>query len=51
MQVLKEICDKDPINATYVTTYSSLLVQSRQGAEYSDGAKGDAGQSDAIIEA
>ena len=30
MQVLKEICDKDPINATYVTNYTSLLVQSRQ---------------------
>ena len=30
MQVLKEICDKDPINATYITTYISLLVQSRQ---------------------
>ena len=27
MQVLKEICDKDPINASYVTTYISLLVQ------------------------
>ena len=27
MQVLKEICDKDPINASYVTTYISLLAQ------------------------
>ena len=31
MQVLKEICNKDPINATYVTTYISLLVSSVQG--------------------
>lgn len=31
MQVLKEICDKDPINATYVTNYIALLVQSKQG--------------------
>ena len=27
MQVLKEICDKDPINASYVTTYISMLAQ------------------------
>ena len=25
MQVLKEICDKDPINATFVTTYIRML--------------------------
>ena len=32
MQVLKEICDKDPINAGYVTAYVALLVQSRQNS-------------------
>lgn len=36
MQVLKEICDKDPINAVYVTTYIQLLVQNSKqgGGEY-----------------
>ena len=29
MQVLKEICEKDPINASYVTTYIALLMQGR----------------------
>ncbi len=37
MQVLKEICDKDPINATYITIYTSLLVQ----AEFADGGAAD----------
>ena len=42
MQVLKEICDKDPINASYVTTYISLLVQSSNP---------ESSKSDAIAEA
>ena len=46
MQVLKEICDKDPINATYVTTYISLLVQSR-----TSGGSTDQDASEAISEA
>lgn len=50
MQVLKEICDKDPINATYVTTYISLLVQSRQGGEYAD-PTAEGAQNEAISEA
>ena len=33
MQVLKEICEKDPLNASYVTIYIQLLVQSKQGGE------------------
>lgn len=39
MQVLKEICDKDPINAVYVTTYIQLLVQNSKQGEYADAAK------------
>ena len=27
---MKEICEKDPLNATYVTIYIQLLVQSKQ---------------------
>ena len=34
--MLKEICDKDPINATYVTTYIRMLQESRKNADYSD---------------
>ena len=37
MQILKEICDKDPINAHYITRYISLLVQVNQGPEYATG--------------
>ena len=34
--MLKEICDKDPINATYVTTYIRMLQERRKNADYSD---------------
>ena len=40
MQVLKEICEKDPLNATYVTIYIKLLVQSKQGGEGDPSAAG-----------
>ena len=30
MQVLKEICDKDPLNATYVRQYIQMLLQSKK---------------------
>ena len=36
MQTLKEICEKDPINATYVTTYINLLVQGRSAPDFND---------------
>ena len=39
MQVLKEICDKDPINATFVTTYIRMLQESRKVADFADPAQ------------
>ena len=36
MQVLKEICDKDPINATYVTTYTRMLHESYKNSDFTD---------------
>ena len=36
MQVLKEICLKDPINATYITTYVYLLVDKSQSSDQTD---------------
>jgi len=39
MQVLKEICEKDPINAAIVTKYVTLLVQGLQNGEFGEPAQ------------
>ena len=33
MQTLKDICFKDPMNSSYITTYISLLTQVKQNYE------------------
>ena len=33
MNVLKEICERDPINSSYITRYANLLVQNKQAQQ------------------
>ena len=33
MNILKEICEKDPINASYITRYANLLVQNKSAQQ------------------
>ena len=33
MNVLKEICERDPINSSYITRYANLLVQNKSAQQ------------------
>ena len=50
---MKEICEKDPLNAHYLTTYIELLVQGRPGGDLTEPAAGQnaAQRRDAFLEA
>ena len=37
MNVLKEICERDPINSSYITRYANLLVQNKQAKQGAPG--------------